>query len=155
MRTISNRFLASLSAADLFVELVIDPIWIASDFFFIQPPIDSGLFLRHRHALGLHMLVSVDFFNCDSISFPLSGHCYKEKVPIVIILVWSFLLALSSSTMLVCDDKDSPGLDLSFAFMMCVNPLLVVIFCYIFMLKEATNQCSRKSSEENYQNHAE
>ena len=43
LRTISNRFLASLSVADLFVGLVIDPIRIASGCL-IRPPVDSDLF---------------------------------------------------------------------------------------------------------------
>ena len=42
LRTISNRFLASLSR-DLFVGLVIDPIRIASGCL-IRPPVDSDLF---------------------------------------------------------------------------------------------------------------
>ena len=37
LRTISNRFLASLSVADLFVGLVINPIWIVIRCL-IQPP---------------------------------------------------------------------------------------------------------------------
>ena len=33
LRTVSNRFLASLSVADFLVGLVIDPVWIAIRFF--------------------------------------------------------------------------------------------------------------------------
>ena len=42
LRTISNRFLASLSVADVLVGVVIDPVWIVNRCW-IQPPLHSTL----------------------------------------------------------------------------------------------------------------
>ena len=44
LRTISNRFLASLSIADVFVGLVIDPVWIVI-ISWIQPEFPNCLIL--------------------------------------------------------------------------------------------------------------
>ena len=160
LRTISNRFLASLSVADLFVGLVIDPIWIAS-YCLIQPPADSDMFFYtdmfwvHTTTATTFSLccVSVDRFIAIRFPFRYQEIITKKRCYTVIILVWLFSLALPFSMMLVNNDKDDAALWLSFAFLICVTPLFVVSISYIFMLKEARHQCRRIAPGENYLNH--
>ena len=160
LRTISNRFLASLSVADLFVRLVMDPIWKASDFL-IRPLVDSDLFF-FTDMLWVHTTtattfslycVSVDRFIAIRFPFRYQEIITKKRCYTVIILVWLFSLALPFSMMLVNNDKDDAALWLSFAFLICVTPLFVVSISYIFMLKEARHQCRRIAPGENYLNH--
>ena len=157
LRTISNRFLASLSVADLFVGLVIDPIRIASGCL-IQPPVDSDLFF-FTDMLSVHTTTATTFSLCCvsvdwfiGIRFPIRYQeiITKKRCYTVIILVWLFSLALPFSTILVNNDKDDAALWLSFAFLICVTPLFVVSISCIFMLKEARHQCRRIASGENY-----
>ena len=88
LRTISNRFLASLCVADFFVGLVIDPTWIAIRCL-IQPP-KTHILMRVVDILWIHTTAatvfnlccaSVDrFISTDSLPFSLSGHYNQEKM---------------------------------------------------------------------------
>ena len=97
LRTISNRFLASLSAADLFVGLVIEPIWIAS-YCLIQPPADSDMFFYtdmfwvHTTTATTFSLccVSVDRFIAIRFPFRYQEIITKKRCYTVIILIWLF-----------------------------------------------------------------
>ena len=86
-RTISNRYLASLSVADLSVGLFVDPLWIVIRCW-IKPEVSTVLFRHYTSAVGLHrrrhyfqhLLCFRRPVYFHSVSFPLSGHCDHEKM---------------------------------------------------------------------------
>ena len=87
LRTISNRFLASLSMADAFVGLVIDPVWIVIRCW-IQPEVYSNFFSDFYNAVDSYdrshyfelVLCFNRLFYCDSVSFSVSGHFNQEEM---------------------------------------------------------------------------
>ena len=101
LRTVSNRFLASLSVADFLVGLVIDPVWIAIRFF-IEPPSPSVL---HELTLMLWIYttaattfniccVSVDRFIAIRFPFRYQDMVNKKRCDnfgVVIVIMSSFL----------------------------------------------------------------
>ena len=108
LRTISNRFLASLSVADVFVGLVIDPVWIVIRCW-IQPPLHSTL-TDFMIVLWVHTTAATTFNICCvsidrfiAIRFPF-GHqeiVTKKRCYTVIILVWLFSMGLPFSMLLI------------------------------------------------------
>ena len=101
LRTISNRFLASLSVADAFVGLVIDPVWIVT-VCWIQPDFRSNLFLISImlwiHTTAATTLnsccVSIDRFIAIRFPFRYQDSLTKRRCFAVIILVWFISLSL-------------------------------------------------------------
>lgn len=145
LRTISNRFLASLSVGDAFVGLVIDPVWIAIRCW-IQPPPPSPL-SEIRFALWVHTTaatalnsccVSIDRFIAIQFPFRYQDILSKRRCLVVIILVW--FISLSLPLLITFKKKDRRELFVSFACITFVVPLLVVSFCYIFTFKLARKQ---------------
>ena len=158
LRTISNRFLASLSIADLLVGLVVGPAWIVIGFW-IQPPVLPSLFY-FAYILWLHTTAATTFNTCCvsvdrfiAIRFPFryqvsvtKKRCYK-----VIFLVWLFSLILPFSVFLV-DYEPMINYFVSMiflAFIISVIPLLVVSFSYVCIFKSAKKQFKRILAGEN------
>ena len=145
LRTISNRFLASLSLADFVVGLVVDPVWIAIRCL-IQPPVQSisfeviNLLWTHTTAATSFNLCCVSVDRFISIRFPLRYQdiVTKKRCHTVICLVWLLSLGLPFSMMLV-NDKGHVVAELlsTLAFIIFAIPLSVVCLVYIFVFKEA------------------
>ena len=149
LRTISNRFLASLSMADVFVGLVIDPYWIAIRCW-IQPEVHSNLFMitimlkiQTTVATTLNSCcVSIDRFIAIRFPFRYQNMLTKRRCFAVIILVWFISLSLPFLIFLI-ERLEKLELFVFIAITMCLVPLLVVCFCYILIFKLARKQFRR------------
>ena len=149
LRTISNRFLASLSVADAFVGLVIDPVWIVI-VCWIQPRgqrnlimLTKMLWIQTTAATTLNSCcVSIDRFIAIRFPFRYQNMLTKRRCFAVIILVWFISLSLPF-LIFERERKDRKELFVSTIFTMCLVLLLVVSFCYIIIFKLARKQFRR------------
>ena len=149
LRTISNRFLASLSVADVFVGLVIDPVWIVI-ICWIQPRgqknlimLTKMLWIQTTAATTLNSCcVSIDRFIAIRFPFRYQDSLTKRRCFAVIILVWFISLSLPF-LMFSREGKDRKELFVSITITICLVPLLVVSFCYILIFKLARKQFRR------------
>ena len=149
LRTISNRFLASLSVADAFVGLVIDPVWIVI-VCWIQPRgqknlsmITKMLWIHTTAATTLNSCcVSIDRFIAIRFPFRYQDSLTKRRCFAVIILVWFISLGLPF-LMFSREGMDRKELFVSITITICLVPLLVVSFCYILIFKLARKQFRR------------
>ena len=161
LRTISNRFLASLSVADVFVGLVIDPYWIVIRCW-IQPEVHSNLFMttimlkiQTTVATTLNSCcVSIDRFIAIRFPFWYQDILTKRRCYAVIILVWFISLSLPFLIFLK-ERLEKLELFVFIAITMCLVPLLVVCFCYILIFKLARKQFRRILLAENIPNSGE
>ena len=150
LRTISNRFLASLSVADVFVGLVIDPVWIVI-ICWIQPrgqrnliTLTKILWIQTTAATTLNSCcVSIDRFIAIRFPFRYQDILTKRRCLAVIILVWFISLSLSLPILFFQPGKDRKELFVSITCTMFLAPLLVVSFCYIIIFKVARKQFGR------------
>ena len=150
LRTISNRFLASLSVADVFVGLVIDPVWIVI-ICWIQPRgqknlimLTKMLWIQTTAATTLNSCcVSIDRFTAIRFPFRYQDILTKRRCLAVIILVWFISLILSFPILFFQPGKDRKELFVSITCTMFLAPLLVVSFCYIIIFKVARKQFGR------------
>ena len=128
LRTISNRFLASLSVADAFVGLVIDPVWIVI-VCWIQPRgqknlsmITKMLWIHTTAATTLNSCcVSIDRFIAIRFPFRYQDSLTKRRCFAVIILVWFISLGLPF-LMFSREGMGKKNLFVSIAFTICLVP---------------------------------
>ena len=155
LRTISNRFSASLCVADLIVGLVIDPVWIAIRCW-IQPS-ESQILNSILDMLWIHTTAATVFNLCCvsvdrfiAIRFPCR---YQDILPLnkcytAIFMVWLTSFFLPFSRLLsVYDPANDAILWLSLTFITFVLPISVVTFCYFWIFKTAREQSRRIARE--------
>ena len=157
LRTISNRFLASLCVADFLVGLVIDPVWIAIRFF--TQPERTHILKQVINLLWIHSTAATVFNLCCvsvdrfiAIRFPLRYQdiITKQRCYAVIIMVWLISLFLPFSRILVDNRTNIEKLWFSLTFIVFVLPLTVVTLCYFWIFKAAKKQ-SRRIRRESHQ----
>ena len=149
LRTISNRFLASLSIADVLVGLVIDPYWIVIRCWNSRRVqrklfmITKMLWIHTTAATTLNSCcVSIDRFIAIRFPFRYQDSLTKRRCFAVIILVWFISLSLPF-LMFSREGMNRKELLVSITFTICLVPLLVVSFCYILIFKLARKQFRR------------
>lgn len=158
LRTISNRFIASLSVADFFVGLFISPVWIVVRCF--KQPQDTDVWAKILDILWIHTTatttlnlccVSVDRFIAIRFPFRYEVILTKKRCHFAIILAWiaSSLLPLP----LIFLDVEKLWLGLSVVTFLV--PITIVTSCYFWIFKTARKQIRRiKSENSNKQNAA-
>ena len=161
LRTISNRFLASLSVADAFVGLVIDPVWIVIKCWSLRRVqrnlfmITNMLWIHTTAATTLNSCcVSIDRFIAIRFPFRYQDSLTKRRCFAVIILVWLISLSLPF-LMFSREGMDRKELFVSITITICLVPLLVVSFCYILIFKLARKQFRRILETTNIPNSGE
>ena len=149
LRTISNRFLASLSVADLSTGLVMEPALIVIRCL-LEPPKHYILF-KVMITLWIHTTtattfniccVSVDRFIAIRLPLRYQDIMTKKRCYTAIIFVWLISLGLPFTRMSV-DDDSRAILWFSLTSITFVAPLFVVSFCYICIFKAARKQFRR------------
>ena len=148
LRTISNRFLASLCVADFLVGLVIDPAWIAIRFFTLpQKPllfwmkVIDMLWIHTTAATVFNLCcVSVDRFIAIRLPFHYQDIITKRRCYTVIIMVWLISLFLPFSSFLGDSPENKDKLWLSLTSLIFLLPITVVTLCYFWIFKAARRQ---------------
>ena len=156
LRTISNKFLASLCVADFLAGLVVDPSYIAIRCF-AQPRISSFLLdvinmvWIHSTAATVFNLCCVSVDRFIAIRFPLryQGIITKKRCYAVIIMVWLISLFLPFSRSLV-ENATTVDFWFSLSFVFFILPITVVTLCYFAIFKAARKQANR-TKRENHQ----
>ena len=160
LRTISNRFLASLCVADLLAGLVVDPVYIAIRVF-AQPRKDNillkviSMVWIHSTAATVFNLccVSVDRFIAIRFPFRYQDIMTKKRCYSVIIMVWLISLFLPFSRILVGNATWTTVKDFWFTLSLIffALPLTVVSLCYVWIFTVVKKQAGR-IKRENVQN---
>ena len=150
LRTISNRLITSLSAADLLVGLVFNPVWIAmrcwtkptETHFLFKVTVLNVLWIHSTACTTFNLCcVSVDRFIAIRFPFQYQDILTKKRCHTVIIFAWIASLLLPLSLVLVHDNHERYGkLRLSLSAITFLVPTTVVTFCYCWIFKVARKQ---------------
>ena len=145
LQTTSNRFLASLSVADLLVGLVVDPASVAIRC--LTQPRESDILNKVMDMLWIHTTsattfnvccVSVDRFIAIRFPFRYQDILTKKTSHTIIISVWLISLFLPFTLILKDNPVNTPStVWLSLTFITFVFPMVVVTFSYFWIFKVA------------------
>ena len=156
LRTVSNLFLTSLASADLIVGFLIDPAWIITRCL-PEPKFSdyaSQTYGKIVDTLWIHTTISTTFNLCCvtvdryiAIFYPLRYQqiMTKAKCYNLIAFVWLSSVTLPLSRFLLQDTLTLPKLWLSFTIITVLFPMILVVFCYFWILKAASDKTKRIS----------
>ena len=148
LRTISNRFLASLSVADFLVGLVIDPIWITFRCLIQPSNVTQAALNKFMEMLWIHTTaattlnlccVSVDRFIAIRFPFRYQDILTKKTCHSLIAVVWFTSLHLPCPVIFV----NAENLWLFVSLVTFCIPTTVMAVCYFWIFKAASNQARR------------
>ena len=148
LRTISNRFLASLSVADFLVGLVIDPIWIIFRCLIQPSNVTQAALNKFMDMLWIHTTaattlnlccVSVDRFIAIRFPFRYQDILTKKTCHSLIAVVWFISLLLPCPVIFV----NAENLWLFVSLVTFCIPTTVIAVCYFWIFKAASNQARR------------
>jgi len=157
LRTISNRFLASLCVADFLAGLVVHPMYIAIRV--IAQPRRGSILLNAIFIMWIHSTaatvfnlccVSVDRFIAVRFPFRYQDIITKKRCHAVIIMVWLISLFLPFS-LPTENEATVEVLWFVLSFVFFTLPIAVVTLCYIWVFTVARKQ-AKKTKRENLQN---
>ena len=150
LRTISNRFIASLSAADFLVGLVIIPVWITVRCY-VQPP-ETHAMANVLDMLWIHTTAATTFNLCCvtvdrfiAIRFPFRYQLILTKKICHSLIIFAWLTSLLLPLPLIFLDVEKLWLSLS--VLTFLVPTTVVTFCYFWIFKAARKQIKRITFE--------
>ena len=146
LRTVSNRFLASLCVADFLAGLFIDPIWMVIRCL-IQPPETATVLIMVLDMLWIHSTAATVFNLCCvsvdrfiAIRFPLRYQdiMTKQRCYAVIIMVWLISLILPFPVIF----EDVENLWSFLTVLMVFIPIALITLCYLWIYKAARKQAT-------------
>ena len=146
LRTVSNRFLASLCVADFLAGLFIDPIWMVIRCL-IQPPETATVLIMVLDMLWIHSTAATVFNLCCvsvdrfiAIRFPLRYQdiMTKQRCYAVIIMLWLISLILPFPVIF----EDVENLWSFLTVLMVFIPIALITLCYLWIYKAARKQAT-------------
>ena len=160
VRTVSNLLLSSLAVADLFVGLLMDPVWIARCL--LTPHPYSHPLKITIDSLWIQTSVTTTFSLCvvslDRYIAVRSALLYKEVVTYnrcyaAVSLVWIVSIAVGLSRVMITNPSHLPRLWMCVTIITIFLPMILIIFCnyHIFVVakkqskKIAVQNCSLRS----------
>ena len=162
LRTISNRFLASLCVADILAGLVVDPTYLAIKV--LTQPRKGSILLKVNHMMWIHSTaatvfnlccVSVDRFIAVRFPFRYQDIITKQRCYAVIIMMWLFSLFLPFSRILADNPTTVEDMWFSLSFIFFVLPITVVTLCYFWIFKAVRKQTRQITVERHQTDSAE
>lgn len=151
LRTVTCYFIASLAVGDLYLNIVLVPMWIVK--------LDWNLWTLDNHPLQLAIeflslqmsmtvaynlcVVSVDRLISIKYVYRYTQILTPRRSIIVIISIWSMSLAISIPRLFITDIKIISRLFVIGSFVVMFIPYLVIIYCYIRIYKIAKSQARK------------
>ena len=147
IRTAANLLMSSLTLADLFVGLVIDPLWIAQcvssprpvdhpfriviDFLWIQTSVTTTFSL---------CVVSLDRYIAVRFSLLYSQIVTQTRCHFAISFVWIVSIVFAMPRVMIKNPKNLPTLWMCVTVITIILPMVLIILFYSFILGQARKQ---------------
>lgn len=151
LRTVTCYFVASLAVCDLYLNIILVPMWIVK--------LDKNLWTLDNHPLqlaieffSLQMATSVVFNLCMvSVDRLISiKYVYRytqiltpQRCKIAIICIWVLSFVFAIPRLFLTDITDVSTLFTIFALIVLIIPYMVIIYCYVRIYKVAKCQAKK------------
>ncbi|KAK3699377.1 hypothetical protein QZH41_006555 [Actinostola sp. cb2023] len=151
LRTVTWYFISSLAFGDLYLNIVLIPMWVVK--------LDMNLWTLDNHPLQLAIeflsvqmatsvaynlgMVSIDRLVSIKYVYKYSQILTSKRCITVIIGIWVLSLVVSVPRLFLTDIKDISRLFFILAFVVIFVPYMVVIYCYVWIYKIAKCQAKK------------